>query len=65
LRSAAAVGPGARLTLEFADGRVNATADNDRLAATSPGPTASSPKSQPKPAPVKRTVKPADQGNLF
>jgi len=63
LRSASAVDPGARLTLEFADGRVNATADNDdndRLAATSPGP-----KSQPRPAPARRTVKPGDQGNLF
>jgi exodeoxyribonuclease VII large subunit len=60
LRSASAVGPAARLTLEFADGRVNATADNDRLAATSPGP-----KSQPRPAPARRTVKPGDQGNLF
>ncbi|WP_438277239.1 exodeoxyribonuclease VII large subunit [Nitrobacter sp.] len=60
LRSASAVGPAARLSLEFADGRVNATADNDRLATTSPGP-----KSQPKPTPARRTVKPGDQGNLF
>jgi exodeoxyribonuclease VII large subunit len=65
LRSASAVGPGARLTLEFADGRLAATVDNDRLAATSRGPTGSSPKSQPKPAPGKRAAKPADQGNLF
>jgi len=34
IRAAAAVGPGARLNLEFADGRVAATADADRPAAT-------------------------------
>jgi exodeoxyribonuclease VII large subunit len=63
VRSAATVGPGTRLSLEFADGQVAATADNDRPAVTSSGPPGSSPK--PKPAPVKRAVKPADQGNLF
>ncbi|MEH6951300.1 exodeoxyribonuclease VII large subunit [Nitrobacter sp. NHB1] len=65
LRNASAIGPGARLTLEFADGRVAATADNDRPAATSSGPTGSSPRGQPKPASGKRASKPADQGNLF
>jgi exodeoxyribonuclease VII large subunit len=60
LRSASAVGSSARLTLEFADGRVNATADDDRLATTSPGP-----KGRPRPATAKRPVKPSDQGNLF
>jgi exodeoxyribonuclease VII large subunit len=65
LRNASAVSPGARLTLEFADGRVAATADDNRLAATSSGPTGSRPKSQPKPASGKRAAKPADQGNLF
>ena len=65
VRSASAVGPGARLSLEFADGRVAATADNDRPAVTSSSPPESSPKGQPKPTSVKRAVKPADQGNLF
>jgi exodeoxyribonuclease VII large subunit len=60
LRSASAVDPGARLTLEFADGRVNATADNDRLAATSTGS-----KGRAKAAPVRRIAKPDDQGDLF
>jgi exodeoxyribonuclease VII large subunit len=62
LRSAAAVGSGARLTLEFADGQVNATSDADRTAATSSSPAA---KSQPRPASGRRATKPADQGNLF
>jgi exodeoxyribonuclease VII large subunit len=60
LRSASSVGSGARVTLEFTDGRVNATADNDRPAATS-----ASPRGQPRPAIAKRPVKPSDQGNLF
>src|SRR4051794_2980587 len=34
VRAAAAVGPGARLELEFSDGRVGVTADADRLAIT-------------------------------
>jgi exodeoxyribonuclease VII large subunit len=59
---AAGVGPGARLDLEFADGRVGATADADRPAATRPAkPTAS----EPKPAAPKRVVKPVGQGSLF
>ncbi len=37
----AAIGPGARLTLEFADGRVGVTADAERPAAATPGKTAS------------------------
>ena len=63
VRAAAAVGPGARLNLEFADGRVAATADSDRPAATSASvkPVASAPKAS---AP-KRAVKPAGQGSLF
>ncbi len=60
LRSASAVDPGARLTLEFADGRVNATADNDRLAAASTGS-----KGRAKAAPARRIAKPGDQGDLF
>src|ERR1700680_5072955 len=60
--AAASVGPGARLDLEFADGRVAATADADRPPATRPAkPVASEPKT---PAP-KRVVKPVGQGSLF
>jgi exodeoxyribonuclease VII large subunit len=60
VRTASAVGPGALLSLEFADGRVAATASADRPAATSSGPA-----SPPKPTSAKRPVKPVDQGNLF
>jgi exodeoxyribonuclease VII large subunit len=62
VHAAANVGPGARLELEFADGRVAATADMDRPAATSaPKPVAS----EPKAATPKRVVKPVGQGSLF
>jgi exodeoxyribonuclease VII large subunit len=66
VRAAASVGPGARLNLEFADGRVGATADTDRPAAAPA--RASEPKaaaSEPKPAAPKRVAKPVDQGSLF
>jgi exodeoxyribonuclease VII large subunit len=56
------VGPGSRLELEFADGRVAANADADRPAAKSASKTVSS---DPKPATPKRTIKPAGQGSLF
>ncbi|MHB8270693.1 exodeoxyribonuclease VII large subunit [Bradyrhizobium sp.] len=64
VRAAAAVGPGARLDLEFSDGRVGATADADRPAAT----RASQPKAvagEAKPATPRRIAKPVDQGSLF
>jgi exodeoxyribonuclease VII large subunit len=62
LHAAAAVGPGARLDLEFADGRVAATADADRPAVARPArPVAS----EPKAAAPKRAVKPVGQGSLF
>jgi exodeoxyribonuclease VII large subunit len=64
VRAAAAVGPGARLDLEFSDGRVGATADTDRPPAT----RASQPKNgagEQKPAPPRRVAKPVDQGSLF
>jgi exodeoxyribonuclease VII large subunit len=62
VHTAASVGPGAPISIEFADGRVGATADTDRPAA--------SPASPPKPAareakPPKRIAKPVDQGSLF
>ncbi|WP_213742690.1 exodeoxyribonuclease VII large subunit [Bradyrhizobium sp. dw_411] len=63
LHAAAAVGPGARLNLEFADGRIGATADADRPAAI---PTPAKPAaSEPKAAAPKRIVKPIEQGSLF
>jgi exodeoxyribonuclease VII large subunit len=62
VHAAAAIGSGARLDLEFSDGRVGATADADRPAAT----TAVRPvASEPKPAAPKRVVKPVGQGSLF
>jgi exodeoxyribonuclease VII large subunit len=62
IHAAAGVGPGARLDLEFSDGRVAAIADSDRPAASSkPKPVAS----EPKPAAPKRVVKPVGQGSLF
>jgi exodeoxyribonuclease VII large subunit len=57
VHTAASVGPGANMSIEFSDGRVAATADNDRPAAT---PAVK----EPKPAP-KRMAKPVDQGSLF
>ncbi len=47
VHAAAAVGPGARLYLEFADGRVAATADADRPAATSARQQAAAPRLKP------------------
>jgi exodeoxyribonuclease VII large subunit len=62
VHAAAAIGPGARLEVEFADGRVGATADSDRLAATRPAKPVAS---EPKTAAPKRVVKPVGQGSLF
>jgi exodeoxyribonuclease VII large subunit len=62
VHAAAAIGPGARLDLEFADGRVAATADADRPAVTR---TAKPVASEPKAATPKRVAKPAGQGSLF
>ncbi|SDS92316.1 exodeoxyribonuclease VII large subunit [Bradyrhizobium canariense] len=61
LHAAAEVGPGAYLSIEFADGRVGATADADRAAALPAKPVAS----EPKPAAPRRAVKPVGQGSLF
>jgi exodeoxyribonuclease VII large subunit len=60
VHAAAAVAPGARLSLEFADGRVAATADAERPASASPAkPAVSEPRSP------RRVVKPVGQGSLF
>jgi exodeoxyribonuclease VII large subunit len=66
VHAAASVGPGARLNLEFADGRVGATADADRPAAAPAraGPPQAA-ASEPKPAAPKRVAKPVGQGSLF
>jgi exodeoxyribonuclease VII large subunit len=62
IHAAGAIGPGARLDLEFADGRVGATADADRPVVTRPAQPVAS---EPKPAAPKRVAKPAGQGSLF
>jgi exodeoxyribonuclease VII large subunit len=66
VHAAAAIGPSAHLSIEFADGRVGATADADRPQATTPVASAPNPLShEAKPAAPKRVVKPVDQGSLF
>jgi exodeoxyribonuclease VII large subunit len=65
VRAAAAIGPGARLNLEFSDGRVGATADTDRPAVASMRTAPPKPASEPKSATPKRVAKPVDQGSLF
>jgi len=61
VHTAASVGPGAHMSIEFSDGRVAATAVGDRAATEgAPKPAAK----EAKPAP-KRAVKPVDQGSLF
>jgi exodeoxyribonuclease VII large subunit len=63
LHAAAAIGPGAHLSIEFSDGRVGAIADADGAPATRP--VASEAKEQPKTVAAKRVVKPVGQGSLF
>jgi exodeoxyribonuclease VII large subunit len=66
VHAAAAIGPSAHLTIEFADGRVGATADADRPQTTASA--ASAPKTaahEAKPVAPKRVGKPVDQGSLF
>ena len=62
VHAAADIGPGTVLNIEFADGRVGATADTDRPAATRPVKPAAG---EPKSATPKRVVKPVGQGSLF
>jgi exodeoxyribonuclease VII large subunit len=66
VHAAASVGAGAHLSIEFADGRVGATADAARPEVVVAPP--SQPKSvtrETKPATPKRAAKPVDQGSLF
>jgi exodeoxyribonuclease VII large subunit len=66
VHAAAQVGPAARLSIEFTDGRLGATADTDRPPATiEPAGAAKPAAREQKPAAPKRAVKPADQGSLF
>ncbi len=59
VHAASDIGPGARLDLEFSDGRVGATADADRPAVQKPKATGRESKAP------KRAGKPVDQGSLF
>jgi len=66
VHAAEQVGPSERLSIEFSDGRVGATADADRPVATVTPSGAPKPATrEQKPAAPKRTAKPADQGSLF
>ena len=63
LHAAAAIGPGAHLSIEFSDGRVGAVADADRAPATRAAkPVASEAKEQPKTVAAKRVTKPVEIG---
>ncbi|MCA6111067.1 exodeoxyribonuclease VII large subunit [Bradyrhizobium cenepequi] len=64
VHAAASVAPNAQLSIEFADGRVAATADGDRPATVAPTPQPNPVTRESKPAP-KRVAKPVDQGSLF
>jgi exodeoxyribonuclease VII large subunit len=59
VRLAADVKPRARLSVEFADGRVAATAEGDASSATKPA------SAEPKQATPRRVSKPVGQGSLF
>ena len=66
VHAAASIGPNTHLSIEFADGRVGATADADRPAASST--PASEPKHASREAKAvtpKRVAKPVGQGSLF
>jgi exodeoxyribonuclease VII large subunit len=66
LHNAASVGPGDALSIEFADGRVGATASTNLPAPPTANATSQpKPAREPKPAAPKRTRDPADQGSLF
>ena len=61
VHSASQVGPGAQMSVEFADGRIAATADADRPASAAAKPAGG----EPKPATARRVTKPVGQGSLF
>jgi exodeoxyribonuclease VII large subunit len=62
VHAAAELGPGARLSIEFSDGRIAATADGEAAAAAASPPK---PARDVRPAAPKRVGKPVDQGSLF
>ena len=64
VHAAASIGPSAHLSIEFADGRVAATANADRPA-TTPTSQPSLARRETKTIAPKRVVKPVDQGSLF
>ena len=65
LHAAAEVGAGARMSIEFADGRVGVTADGSKSEPTAPPASAKPDARESKPAAQKRAAKPVDQGSLF
>jgi exodeoxyribonuclease VII large subunit len=65
LHNAASVVPGTALSIEFADGRVAATATDAEQPATTAASAQPKPAREAKPAIPKRTRDPADQGSLF
>jgi exodeoxyribonuclease VII large subunit len=66
VHAATAIGPGAHLSIEFADGRVGATADADRPpATTAPSSPSKTEPRESKTIAAKRVTKPVDQGSLF
>jgi exodeoxyribonuclease VII large subunit len=65
VHAAASIGPNAPLTIEFADGRVGATADADRPEVASPAAGQPKPARETKAPLAKRATKPVDQGSLF
>ncbi|WP_316168029.1 MULTISPECIES: exodeoxyribonuclease VII large subunit [unclassified Bradyrhizobium] len=64
LHHAASIGPGDALSIEFADGKVAATAGADRPLPPA-APSSPKPAREAKPPAPKRTPDPADQGSLF
>jgi len=67
LHSASAVASGARLEIEFADGRINAVADGEAKPASPPAPDAAKPKTKPTAKPRTRgdDESSGGQGSLF
>jgi exodeoxyribonuclease VII large subunit len=63
LHAAADIGSGARMSIEFADGRVGVTADGSQMVAAPAAPKPAAREGGP--AAPKRAAKPVDQGSLF
>ena len=65
VHAAASIGPAAHLSIEFADGRVAATADADRPVTTATTSAPALARRETKTTAPKRIGKPVDQGSLF